>query len=172
MFLLYGRHWETPLVATVLCELVASRLLKRPITVCASPQCERNRHSIDFKAPAPCRLITVSVNLSMMKATNLHRELIADFAAQRPRPRKAKMMRIRRLAAADDAWLLGHEFEVALVARANGLARGADADAASFSGGSHRGRLSFEAGRVRLLPGQTRYNLPRHLTGPAIAESR
>jgi hypothetical protein len=144
----------------------ALRTPKRLISVCASPEREGNRRRIDFMARPPCRLITVSVNLSMMKATNRRRELIADFAAQRPRLRKAKMMRIRRLAAAHDAWLLGHEFEVVLVAQANGLARRADAAAASFLRGSHRGRLSFEAGRrVRLLPSQTLYD-PRHLAGP------
>jgi len=127
----------------------ALRTPKRPITVCASPEREGNRHGIDFEARPPCRPITVSVNLSMMKATNRHRELIADFAAQRPRLRKAKMMCIRGLAATHDAWLLGHEFEVVLVAQANGLARRADAAAASFVSGSHRGRLRFEADSLR-----------------------
>jgi hypothetical protein len=69
---------------------------KRPITVCASPKRERNRHGIDLDTRPPCRLITVPVKLAMMKATNRNRELIADFAAQRSRLRKAKMMRIGR----------------------------------------------------------------------------
>jgi len=46
------------------------------------------------------------VKLAMMKATNRDRVLIADFAAQRARLGKAKMMRIGWFAAAHHAWRL------------------------------------------------------------------
>jgi hypothetical protein len=67
---------------------------KRPITVCSLPKRERNRHRINIDPAPPCRLIAVPVKLAMMEATNRDRELVADLAAQRPRLRKAKMMRI------------------------------------------------------------------------------
>jgi hypothetical protein len=57
----------------------------------------------------------------MMKATNRDRVLIADFAAQRARLGKAKMMRIGWFAAAHHARPLGHELEVVLIAQAKGL---------------------------------------------------
>src|ERR1019366_7419226 len=94
---------------------------KRPITMRASPKRERNRHRIDIETAPPRCLVTVPVKLAMMQATNRNSELIADFASQRARLCKTKMMRIGRFAAADDTCLLGHEFEVVLVAQANGF---------------------------------------------------
>jgi hypothetical protein len=89
---------------------------ERPIAVRASPKRERDRHRIDIDPGPPCRLVTVPVKLAMMEATNRNRELVADLAAQRPRLRKAQMMRIGRFAAAHHARLLGHEFAVVLTA--------------------------------------------------------
>ena len=76
------------------------------------------------------------VKLAMMKATDRNRVLIADFAAQGARLRKANMMRIGWFAAAHHARPLGHELEVVLIAQAKGLARRAGAAGASFFGGS------------------------------------
>ena len=75
-----------------------------------------------------------------MQATDRNSELIADLASQRARLRKAKMMRIGRFAAAHDARLLGHEFEVVLVPQANGLAR-IRHTAAGYLAGSRGGRF-------------------------------
>ena len=105
--------------------------------MCASPERERNRHGIDIEAAPPCRLVTLPVELAMMKATNRYCEFIADLASQRSRLREAKMVRIGGFAAAHDARLLGHEFEVVLIAQPNGLARWPDADGAGMLGGSH-----------------------------------
>jgi hypothetical protein len=138
----------------------------------ASPKRARNRHRIDIASRPPCRLITLPVKFAMVKATNRNRELIADFASQRTRLRKAKMMRIGRLAAAHDARLLGHEFEVVLVAQANGFACREEADGASFLGGRHRGCLSFGAGRARLRPRRTWDGLLQPVTRLAIAKIR
>jgi hypothetical protein len=85
--------------------------------VCASPKRECNQHRIDLEAGPPCPFVTLPVELAMMQAAYRNRELIADFAPQRSRLHKAKMVRIGRLAAAHDAGLLGHELEVVLVAR-------------------------------------------------------
>jgi hypothetical protein len=49
----------------------------------------------------PCRFIATAVDFSMMAATQGDRELIADFAAKRPRLRKSQMMGVRWPAAAD-----------------------------------------------------------------------
>ena len=84
--------------------------IKCPITMGASPQRKRKRHWIDLETHPPRGLITMPVKLAMMKATNRNRVLVADFAAQRTRLRKAKMMRIGRFAAAHDARLLRNEF--------------------------------------------------------------
>jgi hypothetical protein len=77
------------------------------------------------------------VQVAMMKATNRNRELIADFASQRSRLCKPKMVRIGRFTAAHEARLLGYEFEVLLVAQPNGLARRPHADGASLLGDRH-----------------------------------
>jgi hypothetical protein len=71
------------------------------------------------------------VKLAMMEAANRNRELIADLAAQRTRLGKTKMMRIGWFAVAHNPRLLGHKFEVVLIAQAHGLARRADTAGAS-----------------------------------------
>ena len=53
----------------------------------------------------PCSLITVAVNLAMMTSAEGYGKLIADFETQGPGLRKAQMMRVRRLPAADEAGL-------------------------------------------------------------------
>jgi hypothetical protein len=101
----------------------------------ALPKCERNRHRIDPDTRPPRRLIPVPVELTMMETTNRNRELIADFAAQRTRLCKAKMMRVGWFAAAHDARLRGHKFAVVLVAQANSLAHRERAAGAGFCSG-------------------------------------
>jgi hypothetical protein len=56
------------------------------------------------------------VQFAVMEAAYWDREFVADLATQRLRLGETKMMRFRRNAAADEAWLLGHEFAVLLVA--------------------------------------------------------
>jgi hypothetical protein len=62
--------------------------------MCTLPKRERNRQGIDIETAPPRRFITLLVKLAMMQATNRNSEFIADLATQRPRLRKAKMMRI------------------------------------------------------------------------------
>ena len=47
------------------------------------------------------------MHLAMMTTAERNCELIADFAAKRPRLRKTEMMRVGGMAAADQAWLVG-----------------------------------------------------------------
>ena len=54
----------------------------------------------------------------MMAAAQRHGELIAHLAAECAVLREAQMMGIEGLTAANQAWLLGHELDVVLVANA------------------------------------------------------
>ena len=53
-----------------------------------------------------------------------HGEFVADLAAKRPALRKAQVMRIRRLAAANQTRLLGHESDMVAVANPARLGQG------------------------------------------------
>ena len=101
----------------------------------ALPKRKRNGHWINFEPRPPSCFVTLLVELTMMETTNRNRELIADFSSQRSRLGEAKMVRVRRLAAAHDARLLGHEFEVVLVAQPNGLAARVEVTAGVRGGG-------------------------------------
>ena len=66
------------------------------------PQIPGRDGRIDPDIPSPCRFITAAANLGMVTATEQDGELIADLAAERSALRKAKMVRIRGLAAANE----------------------------------------------------------------------
>jgi hypothetical protein len=74
------------------------------------------------------------VDFSMMAATQWDCELIADFAAKRTRLRKSQMMGVRRPAAADQARLLGNQFNV--IAVANPVQRRQREDTLIYTSGS------------------------------------
>jgi len=59
------------------------------------------------------------VKITVMDATRWYCELVIDPAAQRARPDKPKVMRVRRRPAARQAWLPGDELPVLLIAQAN-----------------------------------------------------
>jgi hypothetical protein len=63
------------------------------------------------------------VQLAVVEATDRNGELVADFAAERPRLSKTQMVGVGRRAAAHQAWQGGNELAVVLVAQANGLGR-------------------------------------------------
>jgi hypothetical protein len=65
------------------------------------PQGTRENGRINAQLFPPCRFIATAVDLAMMATTQGDCELIADFAAKRPRLRKPQMMSICRAAAAD-----------------------------------------------------------------------
>ena len=62
------------------------------------------------------------MNRPVMAAAERHRELVAGLAAERARLHEAQMVGIRRLAAAQQARLLGDKSQVLLVAIAAGRA--------------------------------------------------
>jgi len=52
---------------------------------------------------------------AVMGAAQRYDEFVARLAAERPRLHVAKMMRVRWLAAANEAWLLGHVAQMVTV---------------------------------------------------------
>ena len=58
-----------------------------------------------FRAFHQVHFVSGLMQLSMMATAERHRELIADFDTQSSRLCKAQVMRIRRMTAADEAWL-------------------------------------------------------------------
>src|SRR5262245_65839624 len=56
------------------------------------------------------------MNRTVMDATQRNRKFVARFAAERPRLYVPKMMGVRRLSAADEAWLLRDVAQVLPVA--------------------------------------------------------
>jgi hypothetical protein len=56
------------------------------------------------------------VNLTVMRATERHRELVADFAAQGPRLHEAQVMRLGGLPLAPKARLRRHELQMGAIA--------------------------------------------------------
>ena len=73
-----------------------------------------NRIDADFLPPS--LLIAHAMHESMMNATERDHELVAGLAPERPRLREAQVVRIRGLAATDEARLLGHVSQVFTVA--------------------------------------------------------
>jgi hypothetical protein len=65
------------------------------------PQGTRGNGRINAHLFPPRHFIATAVDLAMMATTQGDRELIADFAAERPRLRKSQMMSVCRAAAAD-----------------------------------------------------------------------
>ena len=84
----------------------------------------------------------------MMDAAERDREFVAGLAAERPRLHEAQMVRVRRLAAADEARLSGDISQVLPVAVA---ARGGDRENALVDA---LGRMDFR--RFRCLPVSSR----------------
>jgi hypothetical protein len=78
---------------------------------------------VDAGGRPPCRLITLSVNLTMVGAAQRHRILVADFAAQGPRLHEAQVMRLGGLPLAPKAWLRRHELQMGAIAVAARLAQ-------------------------------------------------
>ena len=80
----------------------------------------------------------MSVQLAMMGPTHWNGELIADFASQSPRLRKAQMVGVRRRSTTYQARLSGHVLAMILVAQPDGLGRHTAASNADPVCRSHR----------------------------------
>ena len=88
------------------------------------PQHSRGSSRINPNFTPPCRLIAATMDLAMMAPAQRHREFVADLAAKRPALREAQVMRIRRLAAANQTRLLGHVSDVVSVTNPARLGEG------------------------------------------------
>ena len=129
-------------------------LLRRwPRRTALSPQRERHGQRLDTGPGPPCGLVTVSVDLAVMEATNRHAELVAHLAPKGTRLGKAQVMRVGRCAAADEARMGCDEPAVLLVTQADGLC----GNAATARTGGVGGTLDSPIG-LRLA---RRYSVPR-----------
>src|SRR6266571_2563894 len=91
----------------------------------AFPEHACDRERFDFGRSPPRDLAAMAVKLAVMQAAKRNRELIADLATERPRLRKAQMMRLGWQACADEAGLSRYKFPVKLIAQANVFGQGA-----------------------------------------------
>jgi hypothetical protein len=91
------------------------------------PQRRGDEVRIDAAPAPPGGFTAAAVDLAMVNAADRHRELVADFAAERPRLRKPQMMGVGGLPPADQAGLGGDEPQVLLVPDAPRLADRKDA---------------------------------------------
>ena len=117
---------------------MARQLDNRPTQARLRPEGRGNEVRVDPEPAPPCGFITAAVDLAMVNSAERHRELIAHFAAERPRLRRAKMMGIRGLTAANEAGLRGNELTMVFVA-----------DAPRFADRKH----AFVDAATDLLPG-------------------
>ena len=83
------------------------------MTRLAQLPCDRQRRNLHVGPPG--LLIAMAVQVLMVRVAERDCELIADLAAERPVLRKAEVMRIRRLATANEASLRSHKPQVLAV---------------------------------------------------------
>ena len=79
------------------------------------PQRASLEHRINTNLPPPRSFIAVLVNLAMVSSTQRDSELVADLSAECPALRKAQVVGIAGLAAANQTRLLGHMSDVIAV---------------------------------------------------------
>ena len=72
-------------------------------------------HRLDAELGPPADFISSAMQVAMMRATERHRELIADLEAKASWLREAQVMGVRRLASANHAGLRGDKLAVTLV---------------------------------------------------------
>jgi hypothetical protein len=94
---------------------------------------------VDAEPVPPCAFIAAAVDLAMVNTAERHRELVADFATERARLGRAKMMGIRGLPAADKAGLRGDEPTMFFVADAPRFADRKHAFVDAATGAAARG---------------------------------
>ena len=85
------------------------------------PQPIGDRQRVDLDPLPPCSFVTRPVQFAVVDPAKRDGELVANFAAERPRLGKTQMVGIGRRPAADHAGLRRHELAVVLVAQPDGL---------------------------------------------------
>ena len=87
----------------------------RPNWMCLRPQRSGGADRIDSSFAPPDAFVAAVVDLAVMAAAQRDGELVADLAPEGAALREAQVMGIGRSAAADQAGLLGHIFDVVAV---------------------------------------------------------
>ena len=85
-----------------------SRLDLRTIAPSSSPELTGDLDGVDAGRPPPSLLVAGAMNRAVVRTTERDRELIAHFAAERPRLQVAEMMRVGLLAATHQTRLLAN----------------------------------------------------------------
>jgi hypothetical protein len=105
------------------CRSISTGILRRRlglnpslIDAGAFPKLARDLNGIDASLLPPGFFVTGAMHRAVMRAAEGDREFIARFAAERARLHKSDVMRVRGLAATQQAWLLHHEAKVVPVA--------------------------------------------------------
>jgi hypothetical protein len=80
---------------------VAQHLDIHPTQARLRPEGRRNQVRVDPEPAPPCGFIAAAVDLAMVNSAERHRELVAHFAAERPRLREPEMMGSRSRAPID-----------------------------------------------------------------------
>ena len=88
------------------------------------PQRAGGSGRIDIGLPPPCGFIAIAMDLTVVSAAQRHSELIADLAAKGSALGKAEMVGIGGMAAADQARVLSHLYDVLPVPNPTGLRKG------------------------------------------------
>ena len=86
------------------------------------PKACRNKEGVDPLALPPGALVAAPVKLPMVQPADRDGEAVADFSSHRPLLGKLDVVGIRRGAAADEAWLSSHKFQMVAIALADGFA--------------------------------------------------
>jgi hypothetical protein len=86
------------------------------ICACPFPKLTGDLDRIDTGLLPPCSFVADAMNGAVMDAAERHREFIAGLAAERPWLQVSKVMRVRWLAAANEAGLSGDKAQVLPVA--------------------------------------------------------
>ena len=89
-----------------------------------SPKLVSGGERIDAGLFPPCEFVARAVNFAMMHAAERDNELVADLTPECTLLREPKMMRVRRLAPADQAWALGYPLDVNFIAKPPRLRQG------------------------------------------------
>src|SRR5262249_19340131 len=105
------------------CRSIGSRILRRELRLNPSlidagafPKLAGDFDWIDAGLFPPGFFVASAMHSAVMRAAERDGEFIAGFAAERARLHKSDVMRIRRLAAAQEARLLHHKAKVVAVA--------------------------------------------------------